>query len=132
VTQEFERGARRSPVPKAPPPGERPRPGHQPAEARWAVLREKLEANEAHLVRQGVFVEKYPTSTARWALRFRVKVGGRTVLKSIAVGDDDQRRRAQEWLERHRDQRRCCRELIACARLATMTRTVVRRLVGRR
>jgi hypothetical protein len=103
-------------------------------EARWTAIRSRIERHAAHLTTQGTVVAKRDGDRRYWVLRFRVREGGRIMLRSVYLCGDDQ----PELLERARclllDPRgpsRWPREVAACARCARAVCAVVRRLTGR-
>jgi hypothetical protein len=102
-------------------------------EARWAVIRRKLEAQAEVLASRGSLVAKQARGRRVWAVRFVVARGGRPVHRSIFIGGDEMPElleRTRSLLEEYRLPRRWAEEVQGYARLATRAGGLVRRLAA--
>jgi hypothetical protein len=104
-------------------------------EARWAVVRRKLEVHAEVLASRGSLVAKQARGRRVWAVRFIVAQGGRQIHRSIFVGGDE----LPELLERTRSllvgyrlPRRWAEDVQGYARLAARAGGLVRRLAAGR
>jgi hypothetical protein len=104
-------------------------------EARWAVIRRKLEAHAEVLASRGSLVAKQARGRRVWAVRFVVAQGGRTIHRSIFIGGDELPElleRTRSLLEGYRLPRRWAEDVQGYARLAARAGTLVRRLAAGR
>jgi hypothetical protein len=102
-------------------------------EARWAVIRQKLEAHAAVLASRGSLVAKQARGRRVWAIRFVVAQGGRPVHRSIFIGGDELPElleRTRSLLEEYRLPQRWAEEVDASARLAARAGSLLRRLAA--
>ncbi|HEY2154168.1 MAG TPA: hypothetical protein VGH33_00965, partial [Isosphaeraceae bacterium] len=58
-------------------------------EARWAVIRQRLEPHAEVLASRGSLVAKQARGRRVWAVRFVVADGGRPIHRSIFIGGDE-------------------------------------------
>ena len=101
--------------------------------ARWAVIRQKLEAHAEVLASRGSLVAKEARGRRVWAVRFVVAQGGRPIHRSIFVGGDEMPElleRTRSLLEGYRLPRRWAEEVQGYARLAARAGSLLRRLAA--
>jgi hypothetical protein len=65
---------------------------------KWLPLLEKLRAKGGTLIHQGWFSSEIECGRRVWVLRFRENECGRCRLKSIRIGGDPLKARAEAWL----------------------------------
>jgi hypothetical protein len=102
-------------------------------EARWAAIRQKLEAHADVLASRGSLVAKQARGRRVWAVRVVVAQGGRPIHRSIFVGGDEVPElleRTRSLLEEYRLPRRWVEEVQGYARLASRAGSLVRRLAA--
>jgi hypothetical protein len=93
-----------------------------------------MEQAAPHLVKQGAIVARTSGRRKVWALRFRVRMQGRSSLKSIYLCEDAETEvlaRARALLGLIRGPARWPREVAAYARCARAARALVKRWAGR-
>jgi hypothetical protein len=102
-------------------------------EARWTVVRQKLEAHAEVLASRGSLVAKQARGRRVWAVRFVVAEGGQPIHRSIFVGGDEMPElleRTRSLLEGYRLPRRWAEEVQGYVRMAARARSLVRRLAA--
>jgi hypothetical protein len=102
-------------------------------EARWTVIRRKLEAHAEVLASRGSLVAKQARGRRVWAVRFVVARGGRPVHRSIFIGGDEMPElleRTRSLLEEYRLPRQWAEDVQGYARLAARAGGLVRRLAA--
>jgi hypothetical protein len=98
---------------------------------RWRQIEEAFRQNAPHLIRQGTIVGKVVAGRRKWVLRFVVRLGGRTVHRSVYLCRDDEPallEKARELLKRYRERAGWARELTLFARIAGAAHAALKRL----
>ena len=84
----------------------------------WLILRDRLANNADVLLTKGSLTAQRVSGRRTWALRFRIREGGRTRHRSIQVGGDLLKARVEAWLSGLRRIVTWQNEIDACVRMA--------------
>jgi hypothetical protein len=84
----------------------------------WGRLRDRLAANATDLLLKGSFTAKKVSGRKSWELRFRDKISGRNCHRSIHVGADPLKAKAEIWLSNLRQIVTWQRQMDTWARMA--------------
>src|SRR6185369_17999781 len=98
-------------------------------ERRWTKVEAHLTTHFEILLRRGFITAKTVASRRVWVLRFRARKDGRKCHRSIYLGGDEIRGKAQAWLRQLRRIREWQQEIDVCTRMVVW---ISRKLDSRR